>query len=263
MASPVTSVQMDESRAARAATVPAARRRSPWLVPGGLLLLLALLTINVLTKGPLVAVDQRIRDAVQAQAQSATWHWLDDGRHSLAKLLTDLGDNQVALPVLALCAIIAAAWHRSFRPLLAAVIGVGLLLGTVVPAKILIARAGPGLPPVPHGAMGVFPSGHTATSSVCLGLAALLVARGMPDLARRAVVAATAALCSLVGIALIWCDYHWFTDVVAGWALSALIVMAALRITGLSGNSSGPDTAVRGGPVSVSSEQTAGSTRND
>ena len=147
-------------------------------MPGGLLLLLALLTVNVLTKGPLVAVDQRIRDAVQAQAHSARWHWLDGGRHALAELLVDLGDNQVALPCARLCALIVAIRHRSCRPLLAAVIGVGLLLGTVIPAKILIARAGPGLPPVAPGAMGVFPSGHTATSSVCLGLAALLLARG-------------------------------------------------------------------------------------
>jgi membrane-associated phospholipid phosphatase len=34
----------------------------------------------------------------------------------------------------------------------------------------------------------------------------------------------------LVGAALIWCDYHWTTDVLAGWALSALIVWLALRV---------------------------------
>jgi hypothetical protein len=42
------------------------------------------------------------------------------------------------------------------------------------------------------------------------------------------------ALCFLVGVALIWCDYHWFTDVAAGWALTPLIVMASLRLAGLS-----------------------------
>ncbi len=262
-AAPVTSVRMDETRAATAATLPAARRRSPWLVPGSLLLLLALLTVNVLVRGPLVAVDERIRDAVQAQANSATWHWLGHGRYSPAQLLVELGDNQVALPVLAVCALVAAAWHRSSRPLIAAVSGVVLLLGIVIPAKILIGRAGPGLPPVPHGSMGVFPSGHTTTSSMCLGLAALVLADELPGTARRAVTAAMATACFLVGAALIWCDYHWFTDVLAGWALAALIVMAALRVTGLGGNSHGPGAAVGRGAAFVSSEQKAGSRPDD
>ena len=242
-APPVAWVRMDESRAARAATVPA-RRGRPWLVPGGLLLFLALLTLNVLADGPLVGVDQRIRQAVQAQANSATWHWVGGAAHTPARLLVQLGNNQVAIPILLLCALIAAAGHRSVRPLVAAVIGIALLLATVIPAKILIARAGPGLPAVAPGAMGVFPSGHTTTSGVCFGLGVLLLAPGLPSRARRAAVAVMAALCFLVGGALIWCDDHWFTDVVAGWALAALIVMAALWITGLGGNSRSQRSAV-------------------
>jgi membrane-associated phospholipid phosphatase len=243
---------MDETRAATAATFRAARRRSPWLVPAGLMLFLALLTFDVLTGGPLIGVDERIRRVVQAEAQSATWRWVGSGGHAPALLLVQLGNNQVALPLLALGALIVAIRYRSVRPLIAAVIGATLLLGTVIPAKILIARAGPGLPPVAPGSMGVFPSGHTATSSVCLGLAVVLLARDLPGPARRAAMAGMAALCFLVGAALIWCDYHWFTDVVAGWALAALIVMAALRATGLSGNSGAPASAVRGGAATVS-----------
>jgi membrane-associated phospholipid phosphatase len=234
---------MDESRAARAATFPA-RWGTSWLLPSGLLLVLALLTLNVLADGPLVGVDRRIRQAVQAQANSATWHWVGTGPHAPAQLLVQLGNNQVAIPVLLLCALIAAARHRSERPLVAAVAGVVLLLAIVIPAKILIARAGPGLRPVAPGAMGVFPSGHSSTSSVCLALGVLLLAPDLRGGVRRAAVAATAALCCLVGAALIWCDYHWFTDVVAGWALSALIVMAALRIAGLGGNSRSQHSAV-------------------
>jgi membrane-associated phospholipid phosphatase len=234
---------MDESRAARAAALPA-RRGAPWLLPGGLLLILALLTLNVLADGPLVGVDRRIQQAVQAQAHSAAWHWVGVGSHAPAQLLVQLGNNQVAVPVLVLCALIAAVWHRSERPLVAAVIGITLLLAIVIPAKILIARAGPGLPAVAPGAMGVFPSGHASTSSVCLGLGVLMLAPDLPSWARRAAVTVMAALCFLVGAALIWCNDHWFTDVVAGWALAALIVMAALRITGRGGNSRSQRSAV-------------------
>jgi undecaprenyl-diphosphatase len=100
----------------------------------------------------------------------------------------------------------------------------------------------------------VFPSGHSATSSVCLGLAAVLLARGLPAWARRSVLAIMATVCFLVGAALIWGDYHWFTDVVAGWALAALIVMAALRATGLGRNARGPADTVRGGAAAVSTD---------
>jgi membrane-associated phospholipid phosphatase len=245
---------MDDTRAATAATLPVARWRSPWLVPGGLILILALLTVNVLANGPLIRVDERIRWAVQARVHSARWYWVGGHRHAPAELLVHFGDNQVALPLLALAALIAAIRYRSLRPLLAAVIGVTLLLGTVIPLKILIARAGPGLPPIVPGAMGVFPSGHSATSSVCLGLAVLLLARDLPRWVRWPALTGMAALCCLVGAALIWLAYHWFTDVVAGWALAALIIMAALRITGLSGNSGGRADTVRGGAATVSTD---------
>jgi membrane-associated phospholipid phosphatase len=237
---------MDESQAATLATARPARRRPPWLVPGGLLLILAFLTVNVLADGPLVAVDRRIRAAVQAQANSPTWHWVGHGALAPAQLLTDLGTNQVAIPVLVVCALTAAIWHRSVRPLVAAAAGVVLLMATVLPAKILTDRAGPGLPPVPFGHLGVFPSGHTTTASVCLALAVLLLVPGVPAAARRAAVAAMVAGCFLVGAALVWCDYHWFTDVAAGWALTPLIVMASLRLAGLGrpGGNSGPPGAV-------------------
>jgi membrane-associated phospholipid phosphatase len=218
---------MDDSCAATAVPL---RRRPAWLVPGGLALILVLLTVNVLADGPLVGVDRRIRAAVQAQATSDTWRWVGDSWHAPARLLAGLGNNQVAVPVLALCALLAAARHRSLRPLLAAAAGVVLLLVTVIPAKILIARPGPGQPAVLEGHLGVFPSGHTTTASVCFALGVLLLVPDLSPRARRAAAAGMAVLCFLVGLALVWCDFHWFTDVVAGWALAALIVMAALRL---------------------------------
>ncbi len=224
---------MDETRAAPAVAAGAPGQRSPWLVPGGLLLILTFLTAGVLAGGPLTGADRRIRAAVARQADSAAWRWVGHGWHSPAQLLVDLGTYQVAVPLLAFSAVVVALWHRSPRPLLAAVTGVALLLATVIPAKILIGRAGPGLPPVAPGHMGVFPSGHTTTSGVCLALAVLLLAPDLPSRTRRAAVGAMVAVCFLVGAALVWCDYHWFTDVAAGWALTALIVMAALTVAGL------------------------------
>jgi undecaprenyl-diphosphatase len=112
-----------------------------------------------------------------------------------------------------------------------------LLLTTVTAGKILIARTGPGLTTLGAGGLGVFPSGHTATATVCLGLAVALLfltgsaPSGLSVRAGRVAVAAVAGVCLLVGAALVWCDYHWFTDVVAGWALAGLIIQAALMLS--------------------------------
>jgi membrane-associated phospholipid phosphatase len=190
---------------------------------------LVLLTVNVLADGPLVGADRRIRAAVQARATAPAWRWLGDSWHAPARLLVDLGNYQVAVPVLAACALIAAARRRTLRPVLAAFAGVVLLLVAVTAAKIAIGRTGPGLTTLGSGGLGVFPSGHTTTATVCLGLAVLLLPYRRAG-AGRAAVAAVAVACLLVGVALVWCDYHWFTDVVAGWALAVLIIQAALLL---------------------------------
>jgi undecaprenyl-diphosphatase len=206
-------------------------RRSPWLVPGGLLLILALVTVNVLADGPLAGADRQIRAVVRAHAASGTLRWLRDGWHAPAQLLVNCGNYQVAVPVLGACALIVAVRHRTARPLLAALAAVVLLLATVTPAKILIGRTGPGLNTVGSGGLGVFPSGHAATAAVCLGVAVMLLLPALPAGVRRAAVAGVAGLCFLNGVALVWCDYHWFTDVLGGWALAGLIAIAVMKIS--------------------------------
>jgi membrane-associated phospholipid phosphatase len=202
----------------------------PWLLPGALLVFLAALTAGVQAGGPLISLDEHIRAAVLARATTPGWHWLIEYRLSPARVLVNLGDTRIAVPVLLLVAFTLSGRRRSLRPLAAAVIAVILLLVTVIPAKIIIARPSPGLGPVATGGWGAFPSGHTTTGSVCFVLAALLIAGGTRRV--RWAAGAAMALSFLIGIALVWRDFHWFTDVVAGWALAALIVLAALWLAG-------------------------------
>jgi len=213
----------------RTESSPARGRAWPgWLLPAGLLLVLVFLTANVLAHGPMVTLDEHIRQTVQGWAHAGGWRWLADGPHAPAQLITDLAP--VAVPVLAVVAVVLAIRRHTVRPLLVAAIGVVLLLVTVIPAKIIIGRPGPGTTSLAPGSWGYFPSGHTSTACVCYSIAVLLLTAGWPGWGRRAALAGLAAVWLLVGAALVWCDYHWASDVLAGWALSALIVWLALRI---------------------------------
>ncbi len=214
-------------------TEPPARGRPSWpswLLPAGLLAVLVFLTVNVLADGPLVTMDQHIRQSVQGWAHAAGWRWLADRPHAPALLITDLGRVTVAVPVLAVVAAVLTIRGRTLRPVLAAATSVVLLLATVIPAKIIIARPGPGTTILAPDRWGYFPSGHTSTACVCYSMAVFLLIADRPSWVRRAALAGLAAVWLLVGAALVWSDYHWASDVLAGWALSALIVWLALRV---------------------------------
>ncbi|GAA4979096.1 hypothetical protein GCM10023205_54400 [Yinghuangia aomiensis] len=108
---------------------------------------------------------------------------------------------------------------------------VGAVSAIVIGGKIVIARPGPGEHEIARGEWGFFPSGHTATSAICLGAAALLLGTVLGPRARRRVYAGAVVLCALVGFALLWCDYHWLGDVLASWTLCGVALWAAARFT--------------------------------
>lgn len=117
------------------------------------------------------------------------------------------------------------------RLYVAVAVAVGAVSAIVIGGKILIARPGPGEHEIASGEWGFFPSGHTATSAICFGGAALLLGTVLGPRARRRVHAGAAVLCALVGFALLWCDYHWLGDVLASWTLCGLALWAAARFT--------------------------------
>ena len=86
----------------------------------------------------------------------------------------------MAVPVLAAVALALAIRRHTLRPVLIALTGVVLLLGTVIPREDHDrpgrARAPRGLP----GHLGVFPSGHTSTACICFSLAVLMLVAGRP-----------------------------------------------------------------------------------
>ncbi len=244
---------MDDARTSIASQRRAPRWRSRWLLPSVPAVVLAILTINVLTSGPLVRMDQRVWSAVRSWSQSPGWHWAGGSRFAPAQLVIDLADPHAAVPVLLLVALAVAARRRSLRPLLAAAVAVILLVATVIPAKMLIGRLAPGQLRMQSGDLGAFPSGHTTTATVCYVLAALLLAPQLPAAGRRWLLAALPAWCLVVGAALVWRNYHWVTDVVAGWALAAILLQATMWLTCRAGRRAGSPAGT--GPRTSASRQ--------
>lgn len=171
----------------------------------------------MVTDGPLVGLDETASRAL-----------VRPGR--LSELLADLGNIQVAVPVLA-AALACVTWrHRRigtdqwWLPGVSAALLMTLVPVLVIPLKVLTDR--PGTPAVPP-ATGYYPSGHTATAAVAYGAATLLL---LPLLrsagARRVLLLVCAALNLGVGFGLTRRGYHWPLDVLASWCLGTILLTA-------------------------------------
>ncbi|MFF5522081.1 phosphatase PAP2 family protein [Streptomyces coeruleorubidus] len=187
--------------------------RFPVLLLGLPVLLFALITWQVVADGPLVRLDERV--------SSGLVH--PDG---LSEFLSDLGNVQVAVPVLA--AVLGYVTLRTRRtdrwwlPVTAAALLMALVPALIIPLKELTDR--PGTPAVPP-ATGYYPSGHTATAAVAYGCAALLLLPRLRTLyARRALVTACLVLVLGASYGLVRRGYHWPLDVVASWCLCAVLL---------------------------------------
>ncbi|KPI15752.1 phosphoesterase PA-phosphatase related protein [Actinobacteria bacterium OK074] len=184
---------------------------------GALLALFGLITWQVVADGPLLRVDERLSNAV---VRPSRW----------SELLADLGNVQVAVPVLVLVLLYtgrrarAAGTDRWWLPPLAGAALMTLLPAVIVPLKELIARPGP---PVMGPGTGFYPSGHTATATVAYGTATLLLLPWLRTAAaRRTLVAVCAAANLAVALGLIRRGYHWPLDVLASWCLCWSLVLA-------------------------------------
>jgi membrane-associated phospholipid phosphatase len=188
-----------------------------WPVTAVPILLFVLITWQVMADGPLLRVDERVSRAL-----------VHPDRFSAA--LSDLGDVQVAVPVLAV-AIGLVLWlgrrdgtDRWWLPPVAAAVLMALVPAIVVPLKAWTDR--PGTPVMPW-AGGFYPSGHTATAAVAYGAATLILLPWLVTaLARRLLVAVCAVVNLGVGFGLIRRGYHWPLDVVASWCLCSVLLFA-------------------------------------
>ncbi|MGW7417687.1 phosphatase PAP2 family protein [Streptomyces sp. NPDC054863] len=171
-------------------------------------LLFALLTWQVVVRGPLLAADERLDQS-----------FIGRGPRQLTEFCADLGNVQVALPVLAVT-LVYALWRGHRLLVLAAALAVAAVPAVVVPLKALVDRPSP----LDPAATGYFPSGHAATAAVAYCGAALLLAvcvRG------RWPMPVALVLTAATGTGLVLRGYHWPLDVLGSWCLSVLLLAPA------------------------------------
>ncbi|WP_431678663.1 phosphatase PAP2 family protein [Kitasatospora sp. KL5] len=202
-------------------------------MPATLAVALAAVSWQVAVGGPLMGVDTGTRHAVRELR-----HLLHSTLvNHLGAALSDLGGAVPAVPVLLAAAVLTAVRRRRsgtpsrwWLPLPAAVAAAALIPLLVVPAKAWFARPGPYGQPLSPDQWGWYPSGHTATSAIAYGTAALLLGGTLAADARLLLYTGTALLCLGVGCGLVWSDYHWLLDVLASWCLAGLVLWAGVRL---------------------------------
>ncbi|MFU1928524.1 phosphatase PAP2 family protein [Bordetella hinzii] len=76
-----------------------------------------------------------------------------------------------------------------------------------------------------------FPSGHASASLAVYGFACYLLLRLLPERSQGLCVAVTAALVAAIGVSRVLLQVHYLSDVVAGFAVSALWLALCVTLT--------------------------------
>ncbi|MCP3818729.1 phosphatase PAP2 family protein [Streptomyces sp. A3M-1-3] len=174
---------------------------------------------------PLLAYDREVADVLHRKAVK------DPGFARLNRVLSDwVWDPWTMRIMLALAT--GWLWWRGERVLAGWVVVTGVV-GTVVQQglKAAVGRDRPRWPdPVDSAHYAAFPSGHAMTAVVAFGLLLWLLRRfGARAPVWRAALAVAAVSVVGVGVTRLYLGVHWFSDVVGGWLLGALVV--ALSVT--------------------------------
>jgi membrane-associated phospholipid phosphatase len=199
--------------------------------------LLGILTWQVIAAGPLTAADMPVHRWVQG-------HGLDRSS-ALWVPLGDLGDGRFVVPVLVAVAVVVGWRLRrlAVRPLLLAGAGLAVFTAVLEVTKTATGRADPDSGSYAVFAGGTeFPSGHTFGATVLWGLIAWLMvlaagvrpALGAVEDPGRSRVSRSACLLAggvagvLSAAAMVRMDYHWVSDVVGGWLLGMIALLAVV-----------------------------------
>jgi len=182
---------------------------------------LALLIVDIFVQGPLTQLDK--------------WAYRWDGEKddpqwaSLAWAYDKLGQRSVLVPILLLVAVPLARRHRTWRPVVLALVSFVILNVVVGAMKLLIGRAETetGSPDVLSGGV-IFPSGHSSNMVLTGGLVIYLLIKYTERPPVRRLVALVAVLTSITIVTSLYLGSHWLSDLTGGLLVGGLLLQAVI-----------------------------------
>ncbi|KGA17634.1 hypothetical protein GM50_11240 [freshwater metagenome] len=182
-------------------------------------------TQQVITNGPLIALDARIANAGRFDFPS----WID----FILMRIDDLGLRGLTATALIIAAIYIARRFKTWRPLNLAILSIIALNLTVGLAKLLIGRTKPQLNVDLIYAGGLsYPSGHASNAILSWGVLAYLIYRyAHVDRYRGRLASAGVALISVsVCVVSLFRNTHWLSDLVGGLFIGAALLVMVIAI---------------------------------
>ena len=182
-------------------------------------------TQQVITNGPLIALDARIANAGRFDFPS----WID----FILMRIDDLGLRGLTATALMIAAIYIARRFKTWRPLNLAILSIIALNLIVGLAKLLIGRTKPQLNVDLIYAGGLsYPSGHASNAILSWGVLAYLIYRyAHVDRYRGRLASAGVALISVsVCVVSLFRNTHWLSDLVGGLFIGAALLVMVIAI---------------------------------
>jgi len=182
-------------------------------------------TQQVITNGPLIALDARIANAGRVDFPS----WID----FILMRIDDLGLRGLTATSLMIAAIYISRRFKTWRPLNLAILSIIALNLAVGLAKLLIGRTKPQLNVDLIYAGGLsYPSGHASNAILSWGVLAYLIYRyAHVDRYRGRLASAGVALISLsVCVVSLIRNTHWLSDLVGGLFIGAALLVMVIAI---------------------------------
>ncbi|GHB10903.1 bifunctional DedA family/phosphatase PAP2 family protein [Salinicola rhizosphaerae] len=161
---------------------------------------------------------------IHSLAAMLEYRWLTGASDTLAKIGDALGISVLLAPWL-----LWLLWARRFAALLHLAGAMALIAVTNTVFKAAAGRARPDTPDYLTGSMS-YPSAHTSTIVVVIGLTAAFAAQVMPRRYRSYAYWAAILVCVPMALSRLVIGVHWASDLVGG-ALLGLVVCALTRIS--------------------------------
>jgi membrane-associated phospholipid phosphatase len=184
-----------------------------------------IVTQQVITNGPLIALDAKIANAGRKDFPS----WVD----FVLMRIDDLGLRGLTGTALMIAAIYIAGRFKTWRPLNLAVLSLIALNLTVGLAKLLIGRTKPQLNVDLIYAGGLsYPSGHASNAILTWGVLAYLIYRyAHVDRYQGRLASTGVAMISLsVCIVSLFRNTHWLSDLVGGLFIGAALLVMVIAV---------------------------------